>query len=103
MNTLNLFPSGSSQSTKLLFVNYGTTEEKYCLPLVKKLRQAGIRAELFPGNVKMDKQLKYANNRDIPYVAFVGENEIKNEIINLKNMQTGEQVKLTFDELLKKF
>ncbi len=103
MNTLQLFPSDSSQSAQVLFINFGPVEEKFCLPLVQMLRQEGIKAELFPGYVKMNKQMNYANHRNINYVALIGEEEIKQKLITLKNMETGNQIKLTFDELMTRF
>ncbi len=100
MNSLNLFPSESAQSTQIMFVNFGPKEELYCLPLVKKLRQAGVKTELYAGFAKMNKQMNYANTRKIPYVAIIGEEEIKNNDITLKNMSSGDQGKVSFEELV---
>ena len=102
MNQLNAFPADASQSTQLLFINFGEKEELYCLPLLQKLRKAGIKAELFPGSGKMKKQMAYADARKIPFVALIGEEEMQLQLISLKDMQSGEQAKLTFDELLAK-
>jgi len=101
LNQLEAFPKDTAKSTKILFINFGANEDLYCLPLVQKLRKAGIKAELFPGNAKMNKQMNYANTRKIPFVAIIGEDEMKQQLISLKNMQSGEQSKVTFEELVR--
>lgn len=103
LNQLNLYPQDALQTTQLLFVNFGEKEEEYLLPLVARTRAAGIRVELYPESSKMKKQMSYADAKKIPYVAIVGENEISEGKINLKNMITGEQGLLTIDELIRKF
>jgi len=102
MNDLKLFPEMIEATTKVLFVNFGATEEKYCLPLISSLRNSGIAAELFPDVSKMKKQLDYANRKNIPYVVLVGENEMKEDRFTLKDMRTGEQSTLTWEDLIKK-
>lgn len=102
MNQLNLFPSDAGTTTQLLFVNFGETEEHFCLPLLQKLRQQGINAEIYPEAAKMKKQMTYADKKNIPFVALVGENEIKDNTVSLKNMVTGEQTTLKTDELAEK-
>jgi len=102
LNQLNGFPADASQSTQVLFINFGEKEELYCLPLIQKLRQAGVKAELFPGSVKMKKQMDYANARKIPFVALIGEDEIQQNLITLKDMEAGKQTKVTFEELVAK-
>lgn len=99
LTQLNSFPDDASKSTQILFINFGLKEEIYCLPLVQKLRNAGIKTELFPGNAKMKNQMSYANAKKIPFVALVGEEEITSGLISLKNMQSGEQTKLSFEEI----
>lgn len=94
------FPDFSGISTKILFVNFGEEEAKYCLHLVDRIRQDGINAELFPDSAKMKKQMSYADAKKIPYVALIGTEEMKNGIITVKNMSSGEQSKVTMDELL---
>ncbi len=84
-----------------MFVNFGETEQNWCLPILQNLRQEGISAEIYPESAKMKKQMSYANARQIPFVALVGEDEIKNEQITLKNMMTGEQQKIAVNELVK--
>lgn len=103
LNQLDLYPKDALQTTQLLFVNFGPTEESYLLPLIAKVRAAGIRTELYPEAAKMKKQMSYADTKRIPFVALVGENEIKESKINLKNMLTGEQCLVSLDELLEKF
>ena len=100
LTDLNLFPNNFSHSTDLLFVNFGESESDYILPLITKMRKVGIRCELYPESAKMKKQLSYAHNNNIPYVALIGENEIKNSSVTLKNMISGEQ-KTVFAEDLK--
>ena len=91
LNQLNLFPEESLQTTQILFVNFGEKEENYCLPLVAELRMAGICAELYPEAAKIKKQMSYADAKKISYVAIIGENEINENKIMLKNMISGEQ------------
>jgi len=96
------FPVYEKEQTKLMFVNFGEKESLYILPLLKKVREAGINAELYSKTAKMKKQFSYANQKAIPYVAIVGEEEIKNNTIQLKNMETGEQENLNIDLLISK-
>lgn len=100
LNQLDLYPADSLLTTQLLFVNFGEKEEAYLLPLVAKARAAGIRTELYPEAAKMKKQMGYADNKKIPYVAIVGETEMAEGTINLKNMITGEQSPLSIDQLI---
>jgi histidyl-tRNA synthetase len=99
MNELNLFPEMIEATTKVLFVNFGAAEEKYCLPLLAGLRESGIPAEIFPDAAKLKKQLDYANRKKIPYVVLVGENEMKEGRLTLKDMNSGEQKTLTWEQL----
>lgn len=91
LNQLDLYPKDSIQNTQVLFVNFGEKEEEFILPLVSKMRQANIATEIYPESAKMKKQMSYADANKIPYVAIVGENEIQEAKIMLKNMVTGEQ------------
>ena len=100
LNQLDLYPKDALQTTQLLFVNFGSQEEAYLLPIVAKVRAAGIRTELYPESCKMKKQMSYADAKKIPFVAIVGETEMAEGKINLKNMLTGEQSMLTIDELI---
>ena len=102
LNQLELYPEDSLQTTQLVFVNFGSEEESYCLDILMKVRKAGIRAEIYPEAAKMKKQMSYADNKRIPYVALVGANEMESGKINLKNMITGEQEPVTVEELISK-
>lgn len=102
MNQLDLFPKDANTTTQVLFVNFGSQEELYCLPILKTLRANGINAEIYPDASKMKKQMTYADKKGIPYVALVGENEMKSSIVSLKNMTSGEQENLTTEELIQK-
>lgn len=99
LNQLNLYPAESVQTTQVLFVNFGEKEEAYLLPVTKELRKKGIRTEVYPEAAKMKKQMSYADAKRIPYVVIVGENEINEGRFALKNMESGEQLSLTLDEL----
>ena len=100
LNQLDLYPKETINATQLLFVNFGDAETDFCLPILAKARAAGIKAEIYPDSAKMKKQMTYANAKQIPFVAIVGESEIAEEKINLKNMTTGEQSMVTPDELV---
>ncbi|MDO4692103.1 MAG: histidine--tRNA ligase [Porphyromonadaceae bacterium] len=100
MAELSLFPDASSTGTQILFVNFGVNEARSLVPIVARLRRAGVRCELFPESSKLKKQMSYANNMNIGYVALVGEDELKSGILTVKNMVTGEQTSLTEDRLI---
>jgi len=100
LNQLNRYPEATTISTKLMFVNFGDASEKQCLHKLKSIRNAGINAELYPDRAKMNKQMTYADKKQIPYVAFIGDDELLNNSISLKNMKSGEQKTVTLDELL---
>ena len=100
LEKLDKFPKDTVTTTKILFTNFGEKEEKYCLPLLARVRQAGINAEIYPDAGKLKKQMNYANNKKIPFVALAGENEIAENTITLKDMNSGEQKKMMFDELV---
>ncbi len=99
MTQLNLFPEDANTTTRILFVNFGEQEERFCLPLLRQLRSEGINAEIYPEAAKMKKQMTYADRKKIPFVALVGENEIKEGAVSLKNMATGEQTNIKTTEL----
>ncbi|NDV95780.1 histidine--tRNA ligase [Dysgonomonas sp. 521] len=100
LNQLDLYPKDSIQNTQVLFVNFGEKEEAHILPLAAKMRQAGVSTEIFPEAAKMKKQMSYADSNKIPYVAIVGENEINENKITLKDMVSGEQKSLNLDECI---
>lgn len=100
LNALDLYPHEAVQATQLLFINFGEQETAYCLPLVAKAREAGIRTEMYPDKAKMKKQMSYANAKGIAYVALAGENEMASHQLTLKNMTTGEQKLIDADKLV---
>ena len=100
LNQLDLYPKEAVNATQLLFVNFGDKEAAYCLPILSQARNAGIRAEIYPDSAKMKKQMSYANDKNIPFVAIVGENEMNEGKLTLKNMTTGEQALVTPEEML---
>ncbi len=91
MSQLNLFPEDATTTTQLLFVNFGEKEQLYCLPILSQLRSAGISCEMYPDADKIKKQMNYANRKGVKYVAIIGENEMNNGKVTIKNMETGEQ------------
>ena len=91
MEQLNLFPEDTAVSSNVLLANFGEKEGLYCFALLAMLHEEGISAELYPDAVKLNKQLSYANARHIPYVVLAGENEIRDGILTVKDMTTGEQ------------
>ena len=102
LTQLDLFPREAHAGARLLFINFGEKEGAHCLRLARQVRQAGIPTEVYPDAAKMKKQMQYANALQVPYVALVGEQEMQEGLIALKDMTTGEQQKLTLDELIEK-
>ena len=103
MNQLNLYPAESIQNTQVMFVNFGEKEALHSLSLLVMLRNAGISAELYPGSDKMKKQMGYANSHNIPYVAIIGETEMQNNTIAVKDMTSGEQKSMNIEQLISLF
>ena len=101
LNQLNLYPETSAEQTRVLFVSFGEKELMYCLPWLKTLRENGINCEIYPEPVKMKKQMSYADNKNIPFAAIVGENEMNENKVMLKNMKTGDQQLCSLEELLR--
>lgn len=97
---LNKLPAELGSSTRVLFANFGENEALHCLKLLRQVRQAGIAAELYPDAVKMAKQFKYADDKGIPFVAIIGENEMKQGIVTVKDMKSGEQKAVSEGALL---
>lgn len=91
LNKLELYPESVKASVKILFLNFGEKEAEESMRLVKKLRAEGVSAELYPDSVKLKKQMAYADSLRVPYVAMIGESELAASMVNLKDMQTGEQ------------
>jgi histidyl-tRNA synthetase len=100
LTELELFPTDTDKGLKLLFVNFGEKEQLHCMKLVKEIRQNGIDCELYPTAAKMQKQMKYANDIRVQYVALVGENEMNENLIQLKNMESGEQEEMSLEEMI---
>ena len=96
---LNLFPEELACSTKVLFINLGKAEEEASMRLISKLRDNDIAAEIYPESAKMKKQMEYANRRGIPYVVIIGSEELQRGVATLKDMRTGEQREVSFEEL----
>lgn len=100
LEELNLFPASTIIGTTVLFVNFGEAEVNYCLPLLKDLRANNIAAEIYPDTAKMKKQMKYADDKHVPYVVMVGETEMETNLLTVKNMETGEQEELSIEEFI---
>ena len=100
LNQLELYPATTAASVDLLFINFGEAEAAHCLKLASATREAGIATEVFPDAAKMKKQMNYANARQIPFVALVGESEMEQNLIALKNMTTGEQQQVSLEQLI---
>jgi histidyl-tRNA synthetase len=102
LNQLNLYPETSIEQTKILFVSFGEKELIYSLPWISSLRAKGVNAEIYPEPAKMKKQMSYADNKKIPFVAIVGETEMNEGKVMLKNMKSGEQELVSLEELIGK-
>ena len=100
LDQLGLYPKDATQGVRLLFINFGEREATRCLQLARQVRAAGISAEVYPDAAKMKKQMSYANARQIPFVALIGEQELADGTISLKNMTTGEQQTLSPEQLI---
>ena len=100
LEELNLFPDTRKDHVNVLFINFGDKEALYGLQAIKRLRAAGVNAELYPTSAKMNKQMKYANNTAVPFVVLVGTDEIEANQYTLKNMETGLQQTVSFEALL---
>ncbi|MHA3043926.1 histidine--tRNA ligase [Riemerella anatipestifer] len=100
MEELNRFPQEVSQNTKYLFANYGEQEAFHAMDIIQQLRTKGVSAELYPEAAKLKKQFTYAEKKGIPYIVFVGEEEIKTKQVSIKNLETGEQKSVTLEDFL---
>lgn len=103
LTELELFPDDIANSLTILFVNFGDQEATHCLPIVKKLRDNNVNVELYPIDAKLKKQFKYADDRNVQYTAIVGESEMKNNTITLKDMKSGEQAEFELSAFYEKF
>ena len=100
LTELNLFPERNVDSTEVIFLNFGSKEERYCLPYLQQLRRNGINAEIYPDSAKIQKQMKYADQRGIPVVVMAGEDEMNNKTFTVKFMKEGRQENVSAEELL---
>ncbi len=101
MDELDLFSSGISRMTDVLITNFDPDTEKFLLHTVSQLRKAGIKAEIYPDQAKLKKQLNYANKKNIPYVLMIGSEEMKKGIGSLKNMKTGKQKEIPMEKVVR--
>ena len=101
LDALDLYPKDSLQTSRVLFINFGQRETEYCISVLARVREAGIRAELFPDAAKMKKQMAYANAKNIPFVVLAGDNEMAQGKVTLKDMATGQQALCSPEELLR--
>ena len=102
LDELGLFPNIKSSAVKVLFLNFGDKNSLYSMEAMSKLRQNNISTELYPDNLSIKKQLGYANKNKIPFVVFVGDDELKSKKYSVKEMNTGDQELLTISELINK-
>lgn len=100
LEELGLFPETVNKNVEVLFINFGDKEALFSLKAIKQLRIRGIRSELYPDAAKMKKQMNHANKRRIPFVVLVGEDEMNSNMLTLKKMNSGEQLKVSLDELI---
>ena len=103
LTELNKFPSNLEQLTEALFINFGEKETEYCIRCAAMMRKAGIKTEIYPDNAKMKKQMSYADNKKIPYVVFIGQSEIENNTVTIKNMANGNQETINLNNLIEYF
>uniref|UniRef100_UPI0040494354 histidine--tRNA ligase n=1 Tax=Daejeonella sp. TaxID=2805397 RepID=UPI0040494354 len=99
LEELKLFPQSTSESTRVLISNFDEKAEKYALPLLQTLREKGISAEIYPSSAKLKKQMTYADDKNIPFVILIGSDEMETGLLSFKNMKSGEQQKLTTEEI----
>ena len=100
MEELNLFPENIQSPIKILFFNLGENESRKAFQIMQQLREMGIGCEMYLEQAKFDKQFKYAEKKAIPNVAILGSKELENKNFNLKNLKTGEQIVVEFENLL---
>ena len=100
LEELGLFPSHTVNNTDILFANFGSVESSYCMKLAKRLRDRGISCEVYPDTAKMKKQFSYADKKEVRFMGIIGSNEMSNSTIMLKDMKTGTQEEVSFDELV---
>ncbi|MBT8263810.1 MAG: ATP phosphoribosyltransferase regulatory subunit, partial [Muriicola sp.] len=99
LEELGLFPKAVEQSVQVLFINFGTEEALAALRLVGLLRSKGIKTDLYPTSAKIQKQMKHANNRNIPYVILLGEQELESKSFVVKDMEKGDQITYSWSDI----
>lgn len=102
MEEFELFPEATGSSTQVLLSNFDKAAEQYALPLLQQLRAAGINAEIYPTATKLDKQLKYANKKAIPFMILIGEDEMQSGLLAFKDMRARTQQALSLEEIIQK-
>jgi histidyl-tRNA synthetase len=102
LEELNLFPKDQSSSLKVLFMAFDEVAHLYAFAALSKLRAAGVNSEIYPDAGKLKKQMKYANDRQVPFVVLVGEEEMSTGLLSFKNMESGTQEKLSIEEIIAK-
>ncbi len=102
LTELDRFPADLSQAARIMFINFGPAEQAVCVSIASQLRKAGIATLIYPEAAKMKKQMDYANRQGVPFVAFVGENEMRDNTVTLKNMTDGTQETLPVEALIDK-
>ncbi len=100
LTELDAFPADLAQAASVMFINFGAAEQAACIGVAARLRAEGIAALIYPEAAKMKKQMDYANRKQVPYVAFIGENELKDGSVTLKNMADGSQQNMTVDQMI---
>jgi histidyl-tRNA synthetase len=100
LQELNLFPESAAAGTKVLISNFDLTAERYALPILQQLRSSGVAAELYPSSAKLKKQMSYADDKHVPYVILIGSDEMQTGLLTLKDMQSGQQQKLTVEDII---
>ena len=100
MDTLNLYPEIQKSNTRVLFANFGSTEALYAYNLLNVLRDKGVKSEIYPSNDKLKKQMQYADRKGVEFVILIGDNEIKENILTIKNMFDGSQKNMTFEDFI---
>lgn len=102
LTELDAFPKDLAQAATVLFINFGPAEQAACVAIAARLRAEGVSTLIYPEAAKMKKQMDYANRNQVPYVAFVGESEMKDGTVTLKNMADGTQTTLGVEEMIAK-
>ena len=102
MNELDLFPNNNNQNLKVLFIAFDEASHRYAYQALQQVRNAGINSEIYPKPTKMKKQMKYANARKVPYIVVIGSNEVESGLLSFKNMESGEQEKISIAQIIER-